>query len=310
MSEITAAQVKELRDRTGSGLMNCKNALVECNGNIDEAVDWLRKKGFATAAKKAGRVAADGIVSIKSDGRNAVILETNSETDFVSRSDEFKEFAAKTTDILFDNPISKVDDLLQQTYDATGSVSDKIVELISVIGENIAIRRLDRVSVQQGIVSTYVHNAVMPGFGKIGVLLALESDCANSDALGTLGKHIAMHIAASTELVALSVGDVDENMLKREREIAAEQAKQSGKNDEIVAKMIEGRIKKFYKESVLLEQTFFMEPDKTIQSLLDGFAKDNSCSIKIARYVKYVLGEGIEKETVDFATEVQNQLKS
>lgn len=309
MTEISAALVKQLRDMTGSGVMNCKKALVECDGEIEKAVDWLRKKGLATAAKKAGRVTSEGIVSVKTDRLSGVILETNAETDFVARNDKFKEFTVKITDLMFANKFKSVDELSASEYEPGVSVKDKLTELISVIGENLIIRRLDRVEVKNGLVASYVHNTIMPGFGKIGVLLAIESDCSNTDDLALLGKHISMHIAASQTLLALSADDIDPAVVQRERDIFSEQSRQSGKPEAIIEKMVDGRIQKFYKESVLLDQQFFIEPDKTIAELLAQFAKDHNCSTSISKYIRYVLGEGIEKETVDFATEVQNQLK-
>lgn len=306
---ISADLVKKLRDITGSGMMNCKNALIETNGDIDQAIDWLRKKGLATASKKAGRVTADGIVSIKSDENFGIALETNSETDFVSKNDKFKEFVSKITDIAFKAKISDTNELLNTVYENNITIKDKLTELISVIGENLNIRRISTLSVKSGIIASYVHNVVMPGCGKIAVLLAIESDCKNIEALKTLGKHISMHIAASTSLLALQESDISEDTLKRERDIAFEQAKQSGKPEEIINKIVDGRIQKFYTESVLLKQSFFMEPEKSIQDVLNDFMKTESCSITLTKYIKYVLGEGIEKEVVDFATEVKNQIK-
>lgn len=306
---ISADLVKKLRDITGSGMMNCKNALIETNGDIDQAIDWLRKKGLATASKKAGRVTADGIVSIKSDENFGIALETNSETDFVSKNDKFKEFVSKITDIAFKAKISDTNELLNTVYEDNITIKDKLTELISVIGENLNIRRISNLSVKSGIIASYVHNVVMPGCGKIAVLLAIESDCKNIEALKTLGKHISMHIAASTSLLALQESDISEDTLKRERDIAFEQAKQSGKPEEIINKIVDGRIQKFYTESVLLKQSFFMEPEKSIQDVLNDFMKTESCSITLTKYIKYVLGEGIEKEVVDFATEVKNQIK-
>lgn len=306
---ISADLVKKLRDITGSGMMNCKNALIETNGDIDQAIDWLRKKGLATASKKAGRVTADGIVSIKSDENFGIALETNSETDFVSKNDKFKEFVSKITDIAFKAKISDTNELLNTVYENNITIKDKLTELISVIGENLNIRRISTLSVKSGIIASYVHNVVMPGCGKIAVLLAIESDCKNIEALKTLGKHISMHIAASTSLLALQESDISEDTLKRERDIAFEQAKQSGKPEAIINKIVDGRIQKFYTESVLLKQSFFMEPEKSIQDVINDFKKTESCSITLTKYIKYVLGEGIEKEVVDFATEVKNQIK-
>lgn len=306
---ISADLVKKLRDITGSGMMNCKNALIETNGDIDQAIDWLRKKGLATASKKAGRVTAEGIVSIKSDENFGIALETNSETDFVSKNDKFKEFVSKITDIAFRSKISDTNELLNTVYENNITIKDKLTELISVIGENLNIRRISTLSVKSGIIASYVHNVVMPSCGKIAVLLAIESDCKNIESLKTLGKHISMHIAASTSLLALQESDISEETLKRERDIAFEQAKQSGKPEAIINKIVDGRIQKFYTESVLIKQSFFMEPEKSIQDVLNDFMKTESCSITLTKYIKYVLGEGIEKEVVDFATEVKNQIK-
>lgn len=308
--EISATLVKQLRDRTGAGMMNCKKALVECEGDIEKAIDWLRKKGLAMAAKKAGRTTAEGIISLKTNQTFGVILETNAETDFVSRNDKFKDFVSKLTDLQFTNNFQTLDELRNAKYDDTNiSVQDKLTELISIIGENLNIRRFGSVKINQGLIASYVHNAIMPGFGKIGVLVGLESDCKNTEALKLLGKHISMHIAATTSLLALSPEEIDPALVQRERDIIAEQSRQSGKPENIIEKMVEGRIQKFYKEAVLLEQDFLMEPEKTISQVLKEFANKESCNIKISSYIKYVLGEGIEKETVDFATEVQNQLK-
>ncbi|MES1985202.1 MAG: translation elongation factor Ts [Pseudomonadota bacterium] len=302
MAEITAATVKELRDRSGAGMMDCKKALTESNGDIEAASDWLRAKGLAAAQKKSSRTAAEGLVGVVVAGTKGVAVEVNSETDFVAKNDQFQEFVRNVAQIALDTQAADAETLANAAYPTGGTVSEKLVANIATIGENQTLRRLAHLSVDQGVVVPYVHNAAAPGLGKIGVLVALEGD-APTDVLEPLGKQIAMHIAAAFPL-ALAASDIDPALLERERSIAAEKASESGKPAEIVAKMVDGAVAKYAKENALLSQLFVMDNKTPVADVVAKAAKDAGKSITLKGYVRFQLGEGIEKEVSDFAAEV------
>tara|TARA_B100001179_G_scaffold121515_1_gene86824 strand:+ start:681 stop:1613 length:933 start_codon:yes stop_codon:yes gene_type:complete len=299
------AEIKELRESTGAGMMDCKKALSETNGNMEEAVDWLRTKGLASAAKKSGRIAAEGLVAVSSadDNKAAAIVEVNSETDFVARNEQFQnvaeaiaKYAVKTAGVL--------EDLQEYKCDTFGKpVKDVITDTIATIGENINLRRASGLSVSNGAVASYVHAPVKPGLGKIGVLVALEST-GDQDKLLQFGKQVAMHIAA-TNPEAMTREGVQADSIERERSVFREQALASGKPENIVEKMVEGRISKFYKEVVLLEQEYVIEGKISVQEAVDNFAKELGADVKVVDFVRFGLGEGIEKKEEDFAEEVK-----
>lgn len=302
MAEITAAAVKELRDRSGAGMMDCKKALTETNGDIEAATDWLRAKGLAAAQKKSSRTAAEGLVGVAVAGTKGVAVEVNSETDFVAKNEQFQDFVRTVSTIALESGVSDAEALLAASYPSGGTVSEKLVANIATIGENQNVRRVAHVSVNQGVVVPYVHNAAAPGLGKIGVLVALEGD-APADTMETLGKQIAMHIAAAFPL-ALSAADIDPVQLERERAIATEKAAESGKPAEIIAKMVDGAVAKYAKENALLSQLFVMDNKTPIADVVAKAAKEAGASITLTSYVRFQLGEGIEKEVSDFAAEV------
>ncbi|PSO12550.1 MULTISPECIES: translation elongation factor Ts [unclassified Sphingobium] len=302
MADITAATVKELRDRSGAGMMDCKKALTETNGDIEAATDWLRAKGLAAAQKKSSRTAAEGLVGVAVAGTKGVAVEVNSETDFVAKNEQFQDFVRTVSTIALESGVSDAEALLAASYPSGGTVSEKLVANIATIGENQNVRRVAHVSVNQGVVVPYVHNAAAPGLGKIGVLVALEGD-APADTMETLGKQIAMHIAAAFPL-ALSAADIDPVQLERERAIATEKAAESGKPAEIIAKMVDGAVAKYAKENALLSQLFVMDNKTPIADVVAKTAKEAGASITLTSYVRFQLGEGIEKEVSDFAAEV------
>ena len=302
MAEITAAAVKTLRERSGAGMMDCKKALSEANGDMEAAVDWLRAKGLAAAAKKSSRTAAEGLVGLAVSGTKGVAVEVNSETDFVAKNEQFQSFVKTVAGIALENGIGDAEALAAAAHPAGGTVNDVLVSNIATIGENQTLRRVAAVEVSQGAVVDYAHNAVAPGLGKIGVLVALEGD-APVDVLLPLGRQIAMHIAAAFPL-ALAAGDIDPELLERERAIAAEKAAESGKPAEIVAKMVDGAVAKFAKENALLSQLFVIDNKTPIADVVAKAAKDAGASIVLKDYVRFQLGEGIEKEESDFAAEV------
>ena len=300
--EITAAKVKELRELTGVGMMDCKKALQETNGDMEAAVDWLRTRGLAKAAKKAGRVAAEGLVGISIDGTRGAIVEVNSETDFVARNEQFQTIVGNIAKLALDAD-GDVARLSEMPYPGSGrSVSGELTDAIATIGENMNLRRTAVVQVQDGVIGNYVHNTVKPGLGKLGVLVALEST-GNKDVLSALGKQIAMHIA-NTKPLSISPDDLDQTVVARERAVAAESARESGKPDAIVEKMVEGRIRKFYEEVTLLAQTFVIDGETKISDILKNAEKEVGAPVKLTAFVCYALGEGIEKEASDFAAEV------
>jgi elongation factor Ts len=301
MANITAALVKELRDKTGAGMMDCKAALNETAGDLEAAVDWLRKKGLAKAAKKAGRVAAEGLVAVESSGHQAAILEVNSETDFVARNDQFQAFAREAAKIaLMGN--GTVESLEAAHFPGSPTtVKDRLQELIATIGENMTLRRLQKLEVSKGVIASYVHNAVSEGLGKIGVLVALESD-GDVTALGALGRQIAMHVAATSPLAVDSSG-LDPATLERESAILRE--KNAGKPDHVMQKIIESGLKSYYKEVTLLEQSFVHDPSKSVAQVLKEAESKVGKPVALKSFVRFALGEGIEKdEGPDFASEV------
>ncbi len=305
MVEITATLVKELREKTGAGMMDCKKALGETAGDVEAAVDWLRKKGLAAAAKKAGRVAAEGLVGSASSGTVGALLEVNSETDFVGRNEKFQAFVTETAGLVLTSG-EDMDALKAATYPGKGhAVQEELTQLIATIGENMSIRRGARLSVTDGVVATYIHSATAPGLGKIGVLVALEST-GDKAALATLGKQIAMHIAATNPL-SLSVDNLDPKAVERERDVLTEQARASGKPEAVIEKMIEGRIRKFYEEVVLLEQVYVIDGESRVKDVIAKTAKDLGVPVTMTGFVRYALGEGIEKQESDFAAEVAAQ---
>ncbi|MFD0850288.1 translation elongation factor Ts [Sphingosinicella xenopeptidilytica] len=302
MAEITAQLVKDLRERTGAGMMDSKKALTETGGDFEAAVDWLRAKGLATAAKKAGRTAAEGLVGVATSGTKGTAVEVNSETDFVAKNDIFQGFVREVTDLALASGTTDVAALGAQNTAAGKPVSEALTDNIAKIGENQSLRRIAQVSVPAGVVSSYVHNAAAPGLGKIGVLVAIEST-GDAAQLEALGKQLAMHIAAANPL-ALDETGVDPAVVERERSIAREKAAQSGKPADIVEKMVEGGVRKFLGESTLLGQIFVIDGKSKVSDVVAKAAKDLGTPVKIAEFVRFQLGEGIEKEETDFAAEV------
>jgi elongation factor Ts len=290
---ITAQMVKELREKTGVGMMDCKTALNETNGDMEAAVDWLRTKGLAKAAKKAGRVAVEGLVAVAGAGNRAALVELNSETDFVSRNEQFQALvkavaeAALSTDGALEN-------VLKAKLPDGKAVETAITDAIATIGENMTLRRTAVVSVDKGVVASYVHAAVAPGLGKIGVLVGLKSD-GDAEKLGTLGRQVAMHVAAASPL-ALDAGSIDADTIARERSIFAEQARESGKPENIIEKMVEGRMRKFFEESTLLKQAFVMDPERTVEKVVADAAKDAGASVAVTEFVAFRLGEGVSRD--------------
>jgi len=301
MANITAAMVKDLREKTGAGMMDCKTALNETNGDIEAAVDWLRKKGLAKAAKKAGRVAAEGLVAVESSGHTAAILEVNSETDFVARNDQFQAFTREAAKLALMGE-GTIESLEATTFPGSSTtVKERLQELIATIGENMTLRRVAKLSVTQGFIASYVHNAVGEGLGKIGVLVALESS-GDVTQLSTLGRQIAMHIAATNPL-ALDASGLDPATVEREKGILAE--KHAGKPANVVEKIVESGLKTYYKEVTLLEQAFVHDPSKTVTQVLKEAESRAGAPVALKGFVRFALGEGIEKEEApDFAAEV------
>lgn len=302
MAEITAQLVKELREKSGAGMMDCKKALAATGGDLESAVDWLRKQGLAQASKKAGRVAADGLVGVAVAGTKGVAVEVNAETDFVARNEKFQDFVAKVSEIALKTG-NDVEALKAAPYPGAGkTVAEYLTELVATIGENIQIRRAASVAVAQGAVASYVHSAIAPGRGKIGVLVALES-AGDAAKLQELGKQLAMHVAAANPQ-SISVETLDPAAVARERNILLEQARASGKPENILEKMVEGRLKKFYEESVLLEQVFVVDGETRVGKVVAEAEKKVGAPIKVAAFLRFALGEGIEKAQSDFAAEV------
>jgi elongation factor Ts len=292
MAEITADLIKRLRETTGAGMMDCKKALSETAGEFDGAVDWLRKKGLAAAQKKASRVAAEGLVAALVEGNRGAVVEVNSEIDFVARNDKFQGFVAGVAKLALES--KDLPDLMARTLPADGkSVADKLTNLIATIGENMSLRRMAAVSVGTGTVAAYVHNALAPGLGKIGVLVGLESS-GDKAKLAALGKQLAMHVAAANPQ-ALTAEAVDAAAVERERAILAEKAKASGKPDKVVGMMVEGGLRKFYEDVVLLEQTYVIDGESKVKDVIEKAAKEMGAPVKVAGFVRMALGEGIER---------------
>ena len=304
MAEITAALVKDLREKTGAGMMDCKKALTETGGNLEEAVDWLRKKGLSTAAKKAGRAATEGLVGLVAggDGKSAAMVEVNAETDFVAKNDMFKDFVSTVAELALasDGDLEAIRTIGYPGENRT--VEEQLTHLIATIGENMSLRRAVALAVDSGVVANYMHNDVAPGLGRIGVLVALKSD-APADKLEALGKQIAMHVAAMNPQ-SLDVDSLDPDAIERERDVLSEQARASGKPEEIIAKMVEGRLNKFYEEVVLLRQTFVVDGETRINKLLEAKGKEFGAPVELTGFVRFGLGEGLEKKEEDFAAEV------
>jgi elongation factor Ts len=306
MAEITAALVKDLREKTGAGMMDCKRALIETVGDIEGAVDWLRKKGLSAAAKKSGRVAAEGLVGVAVKGNVGAVLEVNAETDFVGRNETFQKFVATAAELALTH--TDLDKLKAAPYPGTGrKVEEELTHLIATVGENMTLRRMARLHVPHGLVAAYVHNATAPNLGKIGVLVALEST-APAEALAGVGRQLAMHIAAAKPQY-LEIAGVNQSDLDRERDVLREQAKASGKPDAVIDKMVEGRLRKFYEETVLVEQIFVMDNETKVSKVIDAAAKETGMPVKAAGFERMTLGEGIEKAESDFAAEVAATLK-
>jgi len=299
MTQITASMVKELREKSGAGMMDAKKALQEVDGNMDEAVDLLRKKGMAKADKKSSRTAAEGLVAIVSEGTTGAIVEVNSETDFVARNDQFQGFVRSVAKNALD--VNSTEELMTSDLDGK-NVSDTITNLVATIGEHMNVRRMEKLTVSEGAVVGYVHNATAEGLGKIGVLVALES-AGDQAVLSGLGKQLAMHVAAAFPKY-LDRDSVDTAEMERERNVIREQALAEGKPAEIVEKMLEGRMRKFYEEICLLDQTFVIDGEIKIVALLENAAKDVGAPVKLAAYARFQLGEGIEVVEEDFAAEV------
>ena len=301
MSEITASTVKELRERTGAGMMDCKKALAETGGDMEAAIDWLRAKGLSAAAKKAGRTAAEGLVGVAVAGTRGALVEVNSETDFVAKNEQFQDFVREVAGIVLKSG-DDVEALKGAAFPGGGTVAEKLTDNIATIGENQSLRRAATLEVAEGAVVSYVHNAAAPNMGKIGVLVALEGS-APADALQALGKQVAMHIAAANPL-ALDADGLDADLLARERAIATDKANESGKSAEIIAKMVDGTIAKFKKENALLSQLFVMDNKTPVAEVVAQAGKDAGAPIALKAFKRFQLGEGIEKAESDFAAEV------
>lgn len=301
MTTISASLVKELRERTGAGMMDCKAALTETGGDIEAAIDWLRKKGLSKAAKKAGRVAAEGLVGLVAEGTRGAVVEVNSETDFVARNEQFQDMVAKIAALA---PTAKGDVAALHAAPfpgGPGSVEDKVKELVATIGENMSLRRTAALEVASGVVGAYMHNQVVPGLGKIGVLVALESAGKNVEELAGLGRMLAMHVAA-TNPVALDLEGIPADVLEREKAIIKE--KNQGKKPEVMDKIIASSLKSYAKENCLLEQAYIHDGSKSVAQALKEAEGKVGGPIKLAGFVRYALGEGIERKEEDFAAEV------
>ncbi|TPJ31736.1 translation elongation factor Ts [Mesorhizobium sp. B2-7-2] len=303
---ISAAQVKELRDLTGAGMMDCKAALNETNGDMEAAVDWLRKKGISKADKKAGRTAAEGLIGVDAGVREAAIVEVNSETDFVARNEQFQQLVRNVAKVTL--AYGATEAVAAAKYPGSDkTVTETVKDAVGTIGENINFRRSAKLTVPHGVVATYVHNAVADGLGKLGVLVAIETT-GNEHAANAFARQVAMHVAA-TNPVALTAEEVDPALIEREKAIFSDQARQSGKPEAIIEKMVEGRLRKFYEEVVLLKQAFVLNPDITVEKALKDAETEIGAPAKITAYLRFALGEGIEKETTDFAAEVAAAVK-
>jgi len=301
MANITAGMVKELRDKTGAGMMDCKAALGEVEGDIEAAIDWLRKKGLAKAAKKAGRIAAEGLIGLAVSGTKGVVVEVNSETDFVARNDQFQALVRGIAQVALEAGDS-IDAINAATFPGGGTVAETIASTVGTIGEHMNLRRAKQVSVSSGVIGTYVHGSVGEGLGKIGVLVALEST-GKADELAALGRQIAMHIAAANPQ-ALDAASIDADVIARERGVLSEKAKASGKPDNVVEKIVDSGLKTFFKEVTLVEQAFIHDPSKTVAQAVKESEGKVGAPIKLVSFVRFALGEGVEKAESDFAAEV------
>ncbi len=294
MAEITATLVKELREKTGAGMMDCKRALAETDGHLENAEDWLRKKGLSAAARKAGRVASEGLVGAATRGKVGALVEINSETDFVARNDIFQHFVRTVTEAAL-GAGDELERLKATSFPGSGrNIGDELTHMIATIGENMALRRARRLEVKNGVVVSYVHGSLAPGLGKIGVLVALEST-GDHGKLAAVGRALAMHVAAANPQF-LDVASVDKAVLERERDVLREQARASGKADAILEKMVEGRLRKFYEDVVLLEQTYVRDQESRVKQVVDAAAKEVGASVRVTGFVRFALGEGIAKE--------------
>jgi elongation factor Ts len=303
MANITAEMVKDLREKTGAGMMDCKTALSESGGDVEVAVDWLRKKGISKAAKKAGRVAAEGLIAVAVAGHTGALVEVNSETDFVARNESFKAFSKEAASLALETA-HDVDRLMSARMAAGATVQETLTELIAKIGENMSVRRATALSVSPGVVVSYVHNAVAPELGKIGVLVALQSE-GSAEKLQALGKQIAMHVAAASPL-ALNESQLPADVVAREREVQRELARQSGKPENVIDKMIEGRMRKFYEESVLLSQVFVIDGETQVAKVVERVAKEIGAPIEVTGFARFAVGEGVDRpQGGDFADEVK-----
>jgi elongation factor Ts len=299
--------VKALREKSGAGMMDCKKALAETNGDMEAAIDWLRAKGIAKADKKSGRTAAEGLIGIVSAGHKAVAVEINSETDFVARNDAFQDLVRGVANVAIGTS-GAVQDVAKATYPATGkSVEDTIKDAIATIGENMNLRRSALLEVEHGVVATYIHNAAGDGIGKLGVLVALKS-VGDKEVLTSIGRQVAMHIAATNPL-AIRAEEVDAAVAERERNVFIEQARESGKPDAIIEKMVDGRMRKFFEEVALLSQAFVINPEITVGQAVKDAEKLAGAAIEVTGMVRLLLGEGVEKEETDFAAEVAAAVK-
>jgi len=307
MAEITASLVKELREKTGAGMMDCKKALNEVAGDLEKAVDWLRTKGLSAASKKAGRIAAEGLVGVAANGTRGAVVEVNSETDFVGRNEQFQKFVAAVTRLALDNGGDLTKVAASPFPGSARDVQGELTNMIATIGENMSLRRAASLSVSDGVVVAYTHNAVAPDLGKIGVLVALESE-GDKAKLAGLAKQLAMHVAA-TNPQSLTVAELDQAAIERERGVLAEKAGQTGKAADIIAKMVEGGLRKFHQEVVLLEQAFVIDGKTKVSKVVDDAAKQVGAPVRLAGFLRFALGEGIEKKSEDFAAEVAAQLK-
>jgi len=307
MAEITASLVKEVREKTGAGMMDCKKALNEVQGDLEKAVDWLRTKGLSAAAKKAGRIAAEGLVGVAATGNRGAVVEVNAETDFVGRNEIFQKFVATTARIALDTA-ADMTKIAAAPFPGSGrDVQGELTNMIATIGENMSLRRAASLSVSDGVVAAYMHNSVAPDLGKIGVLVALEST-GDKAKLEALARQLAMHVASANPK-SLTIADLDKAEVERERGVLTEKAAQSGKAADIIGKMVEGGIRKAYQEWVLLEQAFIMDGKTKVSKVVDDAAKQVGAPVRLAGYLRFGLGEGIEKKSEDFAAEVAAQLK-
>lgn len=306
MSEITASLVKQLREQTGVGMMDCKRALTETAGDIDKAIDWLRKKGLASAAKKAGRVASEGLIAVAVDNSVGALVEVNAETDFVARNDEFQNFARSVANLAV-SVNGDLDRLKTSKFSADGiAVSEELIAMVGHIGENMVLRRSCALSVKEGVIACYIHNSVGTGLGKIGVLVGLEST-GDPKNLNELGRKIAMHVCAARP-EAIDRDSLDPSSLQRERDVLIEQAKTSGKPVEIIEKMVDGRLRKYYEEVVLGEQIYVIDGENKVNKVIELASKEINSAIRISGFKRFELGEGIEKREENFAREVAAQV--